>query len=329
MNAEYHCAPVLLLGFNRPDLTEGLLSCVRKACPQKVYFAVDGPRTGHPNDQEAVARVQALAKTIDWPCEIKTRFQESNLGCAYAIPDAISWMLSQEPYGIILEDDVRPVEGFFRFESELLERYKNDCRIGLVSGFSHYEFQTDPNASYHFTNRAEIWGWGTWSRVWKDYSVDIRPIRQQIEETIYKFTPVKRVRESMQSALDTVSRDHPTTWDFQFSFLIATKGYLAAEPRRRLTSNVGMGDPRAVHCTAHSYDSTLYKNRWDGEIPLIHPTNVAIDTKAIRKTERRMTGKASGGIDYLCDKMPSLRKYLQQIGRFVERIAPVLFRIAW
>lgn len=308
---------------------DGLLDCVRQARPNKIYFAVDGPRADHPDDRDAVAQVQAIAQTVDWPCEVKTRFRETNLGCAYAIPDAISWMLSQEPYGIILEDDIRPVEGFFRFETELLERYKDDERVGLVSGFNHYGFQTNQKESYHFTNRADIWGWGTWSRVWKDYSVDIRPIRRQIEETIDRFSPVRRVCDAMRSALDSVSCNRPTTWDFQFSFLMAVKGYLAASPRKRLTTNVGIGDTRAVHCTAFLYDSTLYGERWVCDAPIVHPAEVTPDQKAIRLTERRMAGKASGGIDFLCDVMPSQRKLLQQIGRFVEHIAPVLFRISW
>ena len=308
---------------------DGLLDCVRQARPNKIYFAVDGPRADHPDDRDAVAQVQAIAQTVDWPCEVKTRFRETNLGCAYAIPDAISWMLSQEPYGIILEDDIRPVEGFFRFETELLERYKDDVRVGLVSGFNYYGFQTNPKESYHFTNRADIWGWGTWTRVWKDYSVDIRPLRLHLEGVIEKFSPVKRVREALRSSLDYVSCNHPTTWDFQFSFLIASKGYLAAAPRKRLTTNVGMGDPRAVHCTAHSYDTTVCKEKWNGDTTLIHPQDVTPDLKAIRLTERRMTGKASGGIDFFCDLIPFARKPIQKLGRLAERLAPFLFRISW
>jgi hypothetical protein len=35
---------VLLLNFNRPDLTAGLIDCLRPVQPPRVYFAVDGPR---------------------------------------------------------------------------------------------------------------------------------------------------------------------------------------------------------------------------------------------------------------------------------------------
>ena len=40
------CAPILLLGFNRPDLLRGLVGILAKVRPPKLYLAVDGPRPG-------------------------------------------------------------------------------------------------------------------------------------------------------------------------------------------------------------------------------------------------------------------------------------------
>ena len=48
---------------------------------------------------------------IDWDCEVHTLFHPNNLGCKYAMHEAIQWFFSEEAYGIVLEDDIpcRPV----------------------------------------------------------------------------------------------------------------------------------------------------------------------------------------------------------------------------
>lgn len=39
---------------------------------------------------------------------------------------------------IVLEDDCVPHRDFFPYMAEMLERYKDDTRIGLISGFNHF-----------------------------------------------------------------------------------------------------------------------------------------------------------------------------------------------
>lgn len=321
-----NCVPVLMMGFNRPDLTRGLLDCVRKACPKKLYFAVDGSRDGCPQEADAVAKVRTIAKEIDWPCEIRTRFRQQNMGCAKAIPDAISWFLSEEPYGIILEDDIRPTEAFFRYETELLERYRDDPRIGMVSGFNPYGFQTSRTDSYHFSNRVDIWGWGTWSRVWKDYSLDISSYIPKIDQLVGGFTDNPRMRTMMRRYIRAVESE-PTTWDVQFSIMHISKGYLAAVPRRRMTGNLGLGDSRGVHTVGYCYDDVCYRDVWNGDEEIVHPRNVALDDKAVSLTERRFCGIFPRGLTYLGSKLPWTRKACDCVGRVGEATLPVLFRL--
>ena len=320
-----NCAPVLMMGFNRPELSRMVFERVRKARPEKLYFAVDGFRRDKPEEEAIVKEVQSIVGSVDWPCEVHTRFRDVNLGCAYAIPDAISWMLSSEAYGIILEDDVCPGDGFFAYETELLERYKDDTRIGMVSGFNQCNYQTSKTDSYHFSNRADIWGWGTWSRVWKDYSLDVSSYLPKIDEMLEGYTSNGRMKKSIRGSVEWVCREL-TTWDIQFMVMFIAHGYLSAVPRRRMTGNFGFGDVRAVHTTAVSYDSIYYNDIWDGE-SIVHPQFVHPDVRAIDLTERRMCGKMAGALMWLADIMPRFRSRIFNAGKVLECIAPALFRI--
>lgn len=315
-----------MLGFNRPEMSRGLLACVRKARPSRVYFAVDGARDGRVGETETVKAVQALAREIDWPCEVRTRFRERNLGCAHAIPDAISWFLSHEPYGIILEDDVRPCDWFFTYETELLERYRDDSRVGMVSGFNHYSFQTDPNSSYHFTRFSDIWGWGTWARVWKDYSLDISSYLPRLDEILRHWTPNRRMRGILRSYVESAVA-HPTTWDIQFSLMFAAKGYLSAAPRKRLTGNLGFSDERGVHTQGYCYDAVHYQDVWQGDDAVRHPRELAVDERADAMTARRASGLLPRTLTVLGSRAVVLRKAIDVVGESLERLSPGLFRI--
>lgn len=120
---------VLFLIFNRPDTTQRVFDEIRKARPNKLYAAADGPRITNPDDIEKCKAVRDIINQIDWNCKIYTLFREKNLGCKIALSSAIDWFFKNEEEGIILEDDILPHQSFFRFCTELLEKYRNDERI--------------------------------------------------------------------------------------------------------------------------------------------------------------------------------------------------------
>ena len=99
---------VLFLVFNRPDTTAQVFEAIRKAKPSRLYVAADGPRSAREGEAERVAKVREISTAVDWPCVLHTLFRNENLGCKYAVSDAISWFFRHEDKGIILEDDCLP-----------------------------------------------------------------------------------------------------------------------------------------------------------------------------------------------------------------------------
>ena len=122
---QFRCSvPVLLIAFNRPDVTSKVFEAIRRAAPQCLYVAIDGPRPGYPEDRGKVDEVQRIVAAVDWDCTVRTLFQKTNLGCRRGVNAAISWFFENEEMGIILEDDCVPDQTFFRFCEELLEYYR-------------------------------------------------------------------------------------------------------------------------------------------------------------------------------------------------------------
>ena len=127
--------PILLIVFNRLENTKRVFDAIKKAKPQKLYISSDGPREDIKDEKKLVLRIRKfLLDSIDWECETKTLFHETNQGCKLAPEKAISWFFENEEKGIILEDDCVPSLDFFKYATELLDFYVNDLRVFGISG---------------------------------------------------------------------------------------------------------------------------------------------------------------------------------------------------
>ena len=166
--------PVLFIIFNRVETTKRVFEAIRNVRPLKLYVAADGPRPGNDADKVNCDEVRKIIDDVDWPCEIKTLFQDQNLNCGRAPSTAITWFFEHEEEGIILEDDCLPSTSFFRFCHELLAYYRHDNRVMHIGGNNFLEgWQKDPDYSYYFSRSGHIWGWATWRRAWQTFDFDM------------------------------------------------------------------------------------------------------------------------------------------------------------
>ena len=240
---------VLFLVFNRPDVTKRVFDAIRQARPPKLYIAADGPRKDRVGEAEQCKAVQDIVSKVDWPCEVSRLIRQDNLGCKIAVSSAIDWFFSQESEGIILEDDCLPHPDFFPYCDELLERYRDDERVGLISGTSFGDLRAESllkgNEDYLFTRYPSIWGWASWRRVWVDYDVNI-VLWNEYSFDISMLVPSLRVRKKITQFFNLVSSRKIDTWDYQVSFLLWITSRLSIAPRFNLIENIGFG-PQATH----------------------------------------------------------------------------------
>ena len=153
---------LLFLVFNRPDTTRQVFEAIRRAKPPRLYVAADGPREGKFGEVERVEEVRIIATAVDWPCEVKTLFRDKNLGCKKGVSSAITWFFEQEEQGIILEDDCLPNRSFFYFCEELLNLYKQNEKIYMISGYNSQGQWRVESQDYFFSYLAGISARATW-----------------------------------------------------------------------------------------------------------------------------------------------------------------------
>lgn len=279
-------APVLLLAFNRPDKCARVFERLREARPEKLFFAVDGPRIDHAADVANCEATRNLVKLIDWECEVKTLFQAENKGCRKAPPEAISWFFDHVEAGIILEDDCVPSPDFFPFASELLERYADNPNIGMITGNNHYAFQKNKVHSYHFSQIASIWGWATWARAWKNYDIEMKPYLGGLEEIKASLGQTKRYR-NFWWRLVTAVEEGLDAWSIQWIIALLAHKQLTIRPTVNLVGNIGF-EPEATH-TVYDCDFDLFEKTYSLSFPLKHPDMVVQDMQADLLFEHRFT----------------------------------------
>lgn len=230
--------PVAFFIFNRLDLTETVFEAIRQAKPTTLLVIADGPR--YPEEAEKCQKVRAVIEKVDWNCQILTNFSQTNLGCGKRISSGLDWVFSEVQEAIILEDDCLPSPSFFYFCQTLLEYYRYDERILLISGDNFQDGKSRTNYSYYFSKYNDIWGWASWRRAWKHYDFDMKTWPKYKESNLIQSVCDNPLEQDYWTALfDDVFAGNIDTWDYQLTYACFEKKGLTILPNHNLISNLG------------------------------------------------------------------------------------------
>ena len=265
--------PIVFIIFNRPETTEKVFIEIAKARPQKLLVISDGPRVNRPGEELRVAEARSIINRVDWPCEVFCDFSDINLGCKVRVSSGLDWAFELVSEAIILEDDCLPDPTFFRFCEELLAEYREDKRIGMISG-DNFQFGRLYNEdSYYFSKYMHIWGWATWKDRWvNSYDVNMTdwPIARD-SDRLSKIFENKRETNFWTSIFDKVYRGKIDTWDYQWAYANWIRNRCSVLPSVNLISNIGFGAD-ATHTIRNSHLANLPTKSLS--FPLTHPKNI-------------------------------------------------------
>jgi hypothetical protein len=262
--------PVAFLIFNRPDTTARVFEAIRQAKPPKLLVVADGPRPDRPDDVEKCKAARAIIDKVDWDCAVLKNYSEVNLGCGKRPATGITWVFEQVEEAIIFEDDCLPHPTFFRFCEELLNYYRHDERIMVISGNNFQFGRSRTNYSYYFSRYNHIWGWASWRRAWKyfDYDLKLWPkIKNEnwLTSILEDKTAVKYWTKNFQRTYE----GEPTVWDYRWTFACWIQNGLTILPSVNLVSNIGFGEG-ATH-TSSSKSKVANLPVEEMIFPLKHP----------------------------------------------------------
>jgi hypothetical protein len=264
-------SPILFLVFNRPETTRAAFAAIRLARPEHLYVAADGPRPDRAGEVERCAEVRRIATAVDWPCEVHTLLRDHNLGCKIGVSSGIDWFFANVEAGIILEDDIVPHPSFFPYCEALLERYRDDPQVSMISGCSLIGDRHGSDASYVFSRYLHVWGWASWRRAWSHYDVGMKawpsaPARQRLAQAL---DGRRGAIAYWSGVFDRMARGEIDTWDYQWVFSSWMRDMVAIFPAATLVENIGFGAD-----ATHTVDAAPELPRAsEMAFPLRHPSS--------------------------------------------------------
>lgn len=268
---------VLFLVFNRPDTTVKIFEKIRQVKPPRLYIACDGPRENHKNDKEKITKIHNIFINIDWACEVKTLFREKNLGLKKGVSSAITWFFDHEEQGIILEDDCLPSSSFFWFCEELLNLYKKDQKIFMITGFNKQNKWQVNNQDYFFSFFGGCWGWASWRRAWKHYNPDLDHLDYMVKKDLFVSQMGKKIGNLRQKMFlqvrDNIISGKLDTWAYPWALTRHKFGGISCVPCKNLIQNIGFNED-ATHTKNLN---TKQIEKYEIEFPLKINTNLICD----------------------------------------------------
>lgn len=272
--------PIIFLIFNRPDTTRRVFEAIRKVKPRHLYVVADGPRSEtHPEDIAKCAATRKIIDEVNWECDLKKDYSDTNLGCKDRVHTGITNAFKHYERAIILEDDCLPSEDFFPYCETLLNKYADNPQIMHIGGGNFQNGIQRGTASYYFSKYAHIWGWATWKRAWEHYDPDLKSWPEfEKNASFNSLMSSEKEKAFFKMVFDTAHEKRTGTWDFQWMYTLFHENGLSIIPQENMISNIGFGEDSTHTAEAESFKSNMAYGKM--QFPLTHPDTIEANKDA-------------------------------------------------
>jgi hypothetical protein len=246
-------APIALFVYRRPQHLERALAALRanpEACDTALYVFSDAPKDAPVS--AGVAEVRALIGRIAGFASVDCVLREENLGLSRNITGGVTEVLQRHESVIVIEDDIVASPFFLRFMNEALACYKDEPRVGSISGYCYPVAGVAPDT--YFIRGADCWGWATWRDRWQYYDADGSRLLAQLRGR--KLTHAFDFDGAMgfTQMLEDQIAGRNDSWAVRWHASCFLRELLILYPGRPLAMNIGV-DGSGTHYTAS--DQTL------------------------------------------------------------------------
>lgn len=283
---------VMIIFFVRDDTLQKVFDSVKAARPRKLLLWQDGPRKDRPDDLQGIMKCRKIVENIDWDCEVIKNYHEENMGCDPSTFYADKWAFSLVDKCIILEDDQAPVQSFYLYCKELLDKYEFDERISHICGYNYLgEYNNYPyDYLFSFTGTGAWASWRRTAETWDetyafiDDAATLNNVRNQYGDRAEKWISyAKRHKESGIAH-----------WESIIGMGAHVNSRMAIVPRINLVQNLGVSE-NATHSIVS--DPLLIPQRVrkfyipgkELDFPIRHPKYVVPEMNYIVQNEKTMT----------------------------------------
>jgi hypothetical protein len=238
-------APIALFVYNRPKHTARTLTFLRQnelAADSRLFIFSDGAKT--PEDQDKVAEVRALLKTIEGFKSVSIVEQKQNLGLADSIISGVSKLVKDYQQVIVFEDDLICSPYTLTYFNEALNRYRAEHKVMHIGAYM-YPLKDNRLPESFFYRAATSWGWATWERAWQHFEPNIDTLIEQFDTKKKSDFSIEHTMNFWKQMKDFKSGKN-NSWAIRWYASIFLKGGLTLNPSHSLVNNIGH-DGTGIH----------------------------------------------------------------------------------
>ena len=232
--------PVLYIAYARPEYARQSFDAIKAVKPKKLYFYSNIARVDRPDEIRRNNEVRAMAKEIDWDCELKTYFREDYVDIFPSLWSAIDWVFANEEQAIVIEEDAVATQGFFEYCEFMLKQYKDEKDVWLISGNNFTPEYSPKNLDVFFSRYAGIWGWAGWRDRWEKMDRKMTNYPTEGKKALLNYFGSRiqawQMGKRMDSTYRKAQKDGP--WDLIFWYNVILNNGKFARPSIPLVTNV-------------------------------------------------------------------------------------------
>lgn len=265
---------VLFETYIRDDYARQVFEALKIAKPQKLYFYSNKARPDRPDEVRRNELIRSWVNEIDWDCDLHTFFREEYVDQYTSLSGAINWVFDNEEQAIILEDDCVPSLAFFDYCEKMLEKYKDEPRVWMISGDNYLEDYNPHGYDIMFTKDMQIYGWASWHDRWKKIDWDYDFVSDYEKCGFFdSFFSTKQQRKYYKklyaSQHEFINRTH--CWDYVFVNTGWRHNALAVFPARNLVENIGLDGVHAKQNKKAPYNKPVTYNKDSYDVVKVPP----------------------------------------------------------
>lgn len=236
--------PILLIGFNRPELFISNLEHILSLTSGPVFIALDGPRKNNELDAEKCKKLRHYVMSMSHDSRIHYKINDTNHGCKLGVESALDWFFANIDHGLIIEDDCLISKHALQFAKAGLKILKKRQDVFALNMTNFGDGLTGQN--FHpLTKYIHVWGWVTTSENWVRY----RKTELTIDKDALSEWSFDRLEyRSWLTKLKKVKANKIDTWDYNVQCHLINNKLLCIVPKYNLVENIGF-DENATHTT--------------------------------------------------------------------------------
>jgi len=251
-------APVVIFVYNRPEITLKTVCALEKNFLSKktdLFIFSDGPKTLNENNN--VSKVRKIINDISGFKSIKVYESKFNKGLANSIINGVTKILSTHDKIIVLEDDLITAPNFLNFMNQALDFYQFNQSIFSISGYTmDLPSLKNETEDFYFAYRASSWGWGTWSRSWKNIDWKIKEYNE-VSKSSKLIKEFNRGGSDMFKMLKNQRNNKIDSWAIRWCFNQFLRNQFTVFPVKSKIQSIGFGQSATHTKRTTRFDTKL------------------------------------------------------------------------